>query len=294
MSSVDSDLKMVKFDGQNMEKWYDWLEGYLQIKNSGTALTESKPTAVDPIKPTEIEAKKIALWEAADEHCRGFIRLTLPPHIVKTMMTEFKVTCSSGTTSVTSHYSISAARPGFVARAGVTIKTPTAMDMIEWLQQNYAKKNVFQIFQVLLKMIWTCIPSQQNPLQTLDRLCSQWQELISDGVNLPDFLYAMVLIGACGPEYDGCADLLTSQKKVDDVKSEDVCTWILARYDTRIGASMIAQNSLRTTDLANKMSAIHHAPGSVPNFRSQTNGHSGSGGQGNGCGGRGGSRGGSS
>jgi hypothetical protein len=84
------------------------------------------------------------------------------------------------------------------------------------------------IFSDFEKLVKVAIPEGQHPSTGLDRITAHYQGLMANGIEIPDFVHAMLIVAALPPSFDRLSSFLAGKTKIDNVKVKDICQVVIA------------------------------------------------------------------
>jgi hypothetical protein len=311
--------KLPVFDGTGFRTWFRQLQLVLMANNLLEVLDDAnKPTCVDDANKTNEEKKDLRKWNRMEQKAIALITLSVSPAIGSLFENNFKVKSTGATTataySISSCLSATTAAAGTAAATALTAATPALM--VQYLRAQYGNISLGTTFSVFKDAFSIRIPSTGSPTPAMNRLKALMNKLVTDGIEVPDFIHAMILINALPPVYN-MATFLTGILTPAALKPANVHSTVLAMYvnlPNLTSGSACRGEDRCDNNIAAKISDVKHKPANNPKWRLQTapdapyasgsglgnhhachdNQHKGNGRDcGSGCGGRGGSRGGS-
>jgi hypothetical protein len=134
----------------------------------------------------------------------GLIRSKVNPSIRAVFDTLFTIpaTTASGPASSASAPSASVAFSATHRQKNTAAVTPTAANMMAYLKANYGTPGIITIFSDFEKLVKVAIPEGQHPSTGLDKITAYYQGLAANGIEIPDFVHAMLIVAALPPSFD--------------------------------------------------------------------------------------------
>jgi hypothetical protein len=268
MSSTKNLDSIVVLDGSNFKKWSAAIMSYAMLNGFWDAFNASlMPVPADPAKVTAEEKKDLREWRQMDQRGMGLLRSKVNPSIQAVFDTSFTILPSSTATGATS---TSATSISVAGSATLKAKTSgslslTAANMWSYLESQYGTPGIVTIFNDFEKLVKFTIPEGQHPSAGLDRITALYQGLAANGIVIPDFVHAMLIIAALPPSFDHLSTFLAGKKKVDEIKVSEIRQVIISTYK----ACHAKGKCPARPEVAAKITAIKTKK-DLPTFKSQT------------------------
>jgi hypothetical protein len=264
--------KLPVFDGTGFKAWFRKLQVVMMANNLMEVMSDSnKPVPVDASKKTPEETKDLREWNRLEQKAIALITLSVSPAIGSLFESNFKVTPATSTTAVS--YSISSRLTSSASTSSTTtINAATPALMIQYLRDQYGAVSLGTSFDIFKRAFAIRIPSSGSPVPAMNQLEALMNELVTDGVVVPDYIHAMILINALPPVYN-MATFLTAITAPADLKALNVRTTVTAMYvnspNLTSGSSRQGE-ARRDGNIAAKISDVKRKPANDPKWRSQT------------------------
>jgi hypothetical protein len=264
--------KLPVFDGTGFKAWFRKLQVVMMANNLMEVMSDTnKPVPVDASKKTPEETKDLREWNRLEQKAITLITLSVSPAIGSLFESNFKVTPATSTTAVS--YSISSRLTSSTSTLSTTtINAATPALMIQYLRDQYGAVSLGTSFDIFKRAFAIRIPSSGSPVPAMNQLKALMNELVTDGVVVPDYIHAMILINALPPVYN-MATFLTAITAPADLKALNVRTTVTAMYvnspNLTSGSSRQGEDR-RNGNIATKISDVKRKPATDPKWRSQT------------------------
>jgi hypothetical protein len=277
------------FDGKNWLLWEQDIMSYTLFNKFADMFDKSlAPVAfANPNKLTEAKCTDHKAWRQMDQQPQGLVCSTVTGDICNKLLTEYPIYKSSAITTVTTAGSstpVQAISSVLYCATATAIGTGvtgsaialTAASMFAYLAAMYSSCSINQIFAKFGKMACVSILENTNPTLALDKIAGHYQQLLVNGLPLPDTMQALSMIHVLPPSFDGLATYLVNKKLVSNINTLDVHNVITFTFKA-CNTACNCVSGLCGSNTAAKVSGLHCVPGKSLSFHSQQNGPSGSG-----------------
>jgi hypothetical protein len=171
MSSTKNLDSIVVLDGTNFKQWKGAIMAYAMLNGFWDAFDASNvPSPADPAAITTEDRRDARDWRQMDQKGMGLIRSKVNPSIRAVFDTSFTIpaTTASGPASSASAPSASVAFSAAHRQKNAAAVTPTAANMMAYLEANYGTPGIITIFSDFEKLVKVAIPEGQHPSTGLD------------------------------------------------------------------------------------------------------------------------------
>jgi hypothetical protein len=268
MSSTKNLDSIVVLDGTNFKQWKAAIMAYAMLNGFWDAFDASNiPSPADPTAITAEDRRDARDWRQMDQKGMGLIRSKVNPSIRAVFDTSFTIPAATATgpASSASAPSASVAFSAAHRQKNTAAVTPTAANMMAYLEANYGTPGIITIFSDFEKLVKVAIPEGQHPSTGLNKITAYYQGLAANGIEIPDFVHAMLIVAALPPSFDRLSAFLAGKKKVSDVKVEEIRQVVISTYEARHAKGKRPARP----EVAAKITAIKTKK-DMPSFKSQT------------------------
>ena len=182
------------------------------------------PVAADPANPTAAERQALAQWDEDDTVVRSYIALRLSPNLC-------------------------------------THLGATAQETWESLENTFGVSHFTMDFHLLQEVMRARLRVDQNPQVEIQRIWTLLKRIRVAGMNLDNYLQAMLLLSAIPKEWDRIASMYCKDMTRQRASFDGVRTAIMAEYEQIARPSQLAHT-------ATKLSAVK-CKGQSPKFKEQ-------------------------
>ena len=226
MSSKELAQLIPLFTGVDYHAWKERMGDYLGSQHMLGFISgnQQRPVEADPANPTAAERTAIAQWEDDDMQVKSLIALRLSPNL---------------------H-----------THLGVT-----AQETWESLENTFGVSHFTTDFRLLQEVMKAKLHVGQNPQVEIQRIWTLLERIRVAGMNLDNYLQAMLLLSAIPQEWDRITSMYCKDMTRQQATFEGVCAAIMAEYEQIARPSQLAH-------AANRLSAVKRK-GKSPQFKEQ-------------------------
>ena len=226
MSSKDVAQLVPLFNGADYHAWKERMGDFLGSQRLLGFVNGDKvpPVAADPANPTADERQARAQWVEDDTVVRSLIVLRLSPNLC-------------------------------------THLGNTAQETWESLENTFGVSHFTMDFRLLQEVMKAKLRVDQNPQVEIQQIWTLLERIRVAGMNLDNYLQAMLLLSAIPQEWDCIASMYCKDMTRQRASFDGVRTAIMAEYEQIARPSQLAHT-------ANKLSAVKRK-GQSPRFKEQ-------------------------
>ncbi|VDC05313.1 unnamed protein product [Peniophora sp. CBMAI 1063] len=141
-------------------------------------------------------------------------------------------------------------------------KETCAFNMWVYLKKEYGTSGTAGVYNVFLQFLYATIPAKGNLLQTIERIDQHVCRMAELGVEIPQFIHAMVLLSKL-PSYMKFVQQLSKDKELGKMDPDEIKSWAMNTYQAEYGAPKASRS-----DGVQKITAVHRNNG-APQFQQQ-------------------------
>ena len=226
MSSKEVAQLVPLFTGTDYLAWKERMGDYLGSQCMLGFINGNRPApvAADPANPTAAEQAAIAQWGDNDMQVKSLIALRL-------------------SLNLRTHLGV------------------TAQETWESLENTFGVSHFTMDFRLLQEVMKAKLHVGQNPQVEIQRIWTLLERIRVSGMNLDNYLQAMLLLSAIPQEWDHIASMYCKDMTRQQATFESVRAAIMAEYEQIAHPSQLAHT-------ANRLSAVKHK-GKSPQFTEQ-------------------------
>ena len=226
MSSKDVSQLIPLFNGADYRAWKERMGDFLGSQHMLGFINGNwpMPQAADPANPTAAKQAAIAQWDEDDTVIKSYIALRLSPNLCTHLGT-------------------------------------TAQGTWESLENTFGVSHFTMDFRLLQEVMRAKLRVDQNPQVEIQRIWTLLERIHIAGMNLDNYLQAMLLLSAIPKEWDRIASMYCKDMTRQRASFDGVWTAIMAEYERIAHPSQLAHTATKLSTVKRK--------GQSPKFREQ-------------------------